>query len=489
MLENEWNMQLRDSIVNAFSAAVERFKQEKYLKFTWLRFLPEVLDGFFTPVGRAIIQNLQCSKVLLTADNTYQPPTKCINVRSGFRGANKVPLLPKEYLQDDLHYLSLSYISADLQHIRRLGVGEMSNIQFIRGLQNMGREIRKQPLPWQEAVCHTLTEILERHPWESIFEIKQISIIPLSDGSWVSADSVEDVFFASNVEDIPSDLELQFVDGSVEQTSPQYKLFEKLGLMKVDGETVVNRILEKHSCGDSIPWDLDLLICHARFLYSHKYLFEYLDSPLGLLVMTDEGEVCDACDTYYDFPDLGHQIRMLDVLPSPAKFLNPQYLENKDWSKWLRNVAGINTSPRLINGQLSPEFETLSRTVDTGVLLTVLERAWPKWQQTISPAAVSWLKNIEVRCEDGSRRALKKCYLKRLPLKKFSDLPFLLVQNPDSNRWNFLRQLDVIDQVDGDFHLRRLMSLRDTSVEDTEQIIRIYRQLESRFHEWPSVIR
>jgi hypothetical protein len=367
----------------------------------------------------------------------------------------------------------------------------MSDIQFIRGLQNMGREIRKQPLPWQEAVCRTLTEILERpQSWNSIFEMKQICIIPLSDGSWVSAESVEDVFFASNVEDIPSDLGLQLVENSIKRTSPRYRLFKKLGVMKVDGETVVKRILDKHRYDDdSIPWDLDLLICHARFLYSHKDLIEWFDSPLGLLVMTDEEELCDARDTYYDFPDLSHQISMSDVLPSPAKFLNPQYLENEDWSEWLRNVVGINTSPRLINDQLSPEFETLSRTVDTGILLTVLKEAWPKWQQTISSAAVSWLKNIEDSCEDGSRRALKMYYLKRLPLRNFSDLPFLLVKNPDSKSWNFLRELDVIDQVDGDFYLRRLMSLRDTSVEDTEQIVRIYKQLEVRFDELPSIIR
>ena len=485
ILDNEWNIQLRNAVVNAFSTAVERFKQDGGLRFTWLRFLPEIQDEFFWPVAHEIVRDLNRSHVLLTATNGYRLPAQCV-IAPSFKDDDGNPLLAEEYLGGSHYYLSPLYdLPTDTRHITRLGCCVMSDTQFLRGLQNMGHRIREKQSSWHETVCRALIGIMarSRSPYP---EIRKIRIIPLSGRSWVSAQSVMNVFFHSDVSGVPSDLGLQLVDPRIKQGSFQYQLLQALGVRRADPISIITKILEQHH-HNTIPPDLDSLIGHARFMYAYRNSVK-LPQPLILRVMSDKSQVSLSRDTYFDFPDLQCQVKLSAILPSPAIFLHPEYLKNPDWSNWLRDVVGINTSPRLIDGQLSPEFIGIHN-VDTRTFLTVLKEAWPKWQQTISQTAVSCLKDTVVQCEDGNMRALKTCCLKRRSLKDFSDLPFISVEYPDNASWDFLRCLDVVDQVDGKFFLQRLISLKESGTNDVEQVLRIYRQLGARFDECSDLIR
>jgi len=60
---------------------------------------------------------------------------------------------------------------------------------------------------------------------------------------------------------------------------------------------------------------------------------------------------------------------------------------------------------------------------------------------------------IQIVCENGERRSLKDTYLrtKDLKLYSFPDLSFLPIDDPDSYRWHFLKDLGVTTQVNALF--------------------------------------
>jgi hypothetical protein len=98
------------------------------------------------------------------------------------------------------------------------------------------------------------------------------------------------------------------------------------------------------------------------------------------------------------------------------------------------------------------------------------------------------LGEIEVTCEDGSKHTLKATYLRRAGLMKYPDLPFLPVINPELREWDFLSDLGVTYQVDGDFFLKRLVRLSAEGCDDEETIRNTYEQIQARFEENPKGI-
>jgi len=76
--------------------------------------------------------------------------------------------------------------------------------------------------------------------------------------------------------------------------------------------------------------------------------------------MDQEGDIVEGIEIHSDFLDL-ERIVSLTVLPPPASFLHPDYLEERDWWRWLHNEIGIKHYPHLVDdGDLSPEFLELS---------------------------------------------------------------------------------------------------------------------------------
>jgi len=74
-------------------------------------------------------------------------------------------------------------------------------------------------------------------------------------------------------------------------------------------------------------------------------------------------------------------------------------------------------------------------------------------------------------------------------LAEYTDLPFLLIDEPNSPDWDFLRSLKVTLQMDGTFFLGRLIDLQDVQSEDEEAICEIYSELQARFKDDAQGIR
>ena len=409
-----WNVTLRDAISTAFINAVTKFSMRPSLKFTWFRYLPQnIHDSFLGPVENAIISKLSSLPILCSADGIYRPPHKFI-IAGSFCDADGEPFIPEAYLPGKLYYLSHPYdLDTDGAHFERLGVKPMSNEHFVGGLTKMRLQMPLQSTIWHEAVCQKLYEIPNTRTGRRDFsrEIRRLPILPLSDGSWASGSSDSTIFFDTELAGIPQDLGIQFLEADISPASWRHKLFKNLGVREADCQFVANKILEHHR--NNWPHDsVQSIISHAIFMFVHRDS-KGCPRPTGMRVMDERAAVAEAKDIYADIPDPRQSIRMRDVLPPPARFLHPDYLQedsvarNETWKQWLCDSLGLNIFPRLIDGgKLSPEFEVLTRTVDTRTLLIVLKETWPKWSGRLCASAILWLSQIIVVCEDGNKRML-----------------------------------------------------------------------------------
>jgi len=493
MTDLEWNIALRDAIPATFLVAVEKFKTWPALQFNWFQFLPfKIDDPFFKSVKNTIISELSNRPILRSDDGQYDLASKFIIASHEFCDADGIPLVPEKHLPGGLHYLTLPYnIPRDRTRFECLGVLAMSNENFIRGLSNMHSQMPVRPTAWHEAVCRKLCQCWYYHS----NMIRNLHILPLgdSDRSWVSGGSTSDICFNSDLAVIPQDLNLRVLRADIPESSSRYELFVRLGVRKANPQHVAQKILQLHRSYNP-PKSLQSLVSHAIFMFNHRHSINF-SSAIGLRVMDEEGLVAESQEVYADIQSERQTIRMCGILRPPARFLHREYLlqvcvESKaEWESWLLDKLGVNLFPRLINGQLSPEFEALVETIETHQLLTILKETWPHWSTCISEAAKLQLSEIVVDCEDGSRRSLKTAYLKRGRLAEYTDLPFLLIDEPNSPDWDFLRSLKVTLQMDGTFFLGRLIDLQDVQSEDEEAICEIYSELQARFKDDAQGIR
>jgi hypothetical protein len=499
LVDLPWNTTLRKGVVDAFLEAVLRFQRHPSLEFVWFKYLPHMVDPFFSSVEHSIINALQGSPICRSRDGQYRLPSQCVILPREFCDQDNRPLIPEEFL-GDVRYLSTSYdIDADASHFKRLGVHTMSSDDFIAGLKNMNQHICDQPAPWQESVCDQLYSIYEQrnktmqHPAPQsqydprIVDIMPLRILPLGDGTWTSASSKGDIFFDSETVGVLRELDLRLLTADIKPNTLRYLLFGALGVKRADPQVIATKILELHRRGSHLQ-SRESFIQQARFLYTHRYSVG-VPRPTDLRVIDQKEYIVEGTKVYCDFPDIQRTIKLSEVLPSRAQFLHRDYLDTHDWYNWLREDVGINYFLRLVDGgDLSPTFWELTRTTDTRSLLTFLKETWPQWQGSLSANSESQLGDVEVTCEDGSKHCLNATYLRRAGLMKYPDLPFLPVTNPALREWDFLSDLGVTHQVDGDFFLKRLICLSAEGCDDEDMIRNTYEQIQARFEENPKGI-
>lgn len=492
MADLRWNITLRDAIADSFLTALNKLKSRATLEFTWIRFLPHgIVDPFFTPVEASIISKLANLPVIRAYDGTYDLPSKFIVAKKSYCGPDGItPIIPEAHLPDGLHYLPSSYNNdMDGAHFIRLGVLHMSDEHFLRGLQLMHGHLSTQTSAWHEAMCQSLYLLPRLRHGGLRIEIQRLLILPLDDDSWISGLSSTNVFFKSKLSGIPTDLGLRIIATHIPSQSWTYRLYEQLGVRESDSQRVANKILELHRRSNAIS--LRELLSHATFMFVHRHSRAF-PSAAGLRVADEDGKVVMGHDIYADILSAQQSKGMRGLLPPPARFIHANYLQadlGEEWKQWLCDSVGVNTHPRLVHGQLSPEFNALAHSVDTKTLLIVLRESWSQWSPKLSTAAYDKLSEIVVQCGDGRKFKLKETFVKRGVLANYLDIPFLPVDNPDSHIWDFLSRLGVTMQVDGPFFLRRLRNIRKSQIPERASVEDTYKQLEARFDDDPQGIR
>lgn len=178
--DKEWNEWLRDSIAAVFLDAVEEFKADKNLKYTFYNYLnfKKVDDDFFSPVADQIYVNLRDTECILTETELWKKPSDVL------RGDGEIrALVPNEALKNFFgkEYI-LSKIKSDGEILDKLGVVKFSNEDLIKCLENT-EWVKKQSDNWFALLYEYLSKEL---PHNLLGQLEGLDIIRLESGELTS---------------------------------------------------------------------------------------------------------------------------------------------------------------------------------------------------------------------------------------------------------------------------------------------------------------
>ncbi|KAJ7125259.1 hypothetical protein C8R44DRAFT_980460 [Mycena epipterygia] len=482
--DSPWNQVLRMRLVSVFLAAIEEFQRHPTLALVWYRYIPmDIPEGFFSPFADSLLAKLKTMDLLRSACGQLYRPSQLTTVPSEYLDDTGAPLVAEEFL-NNCRYLSSDYdLSDNYSHILyKLGVHVLSDSEFIDALSRMNSRgaIRQQSTSWHEAVSTQLRRLARYHR-KSIMALR---MVPLQDGSWVSLD-VGDLFFNSEIVDIPRDLGVRLLE-RLDRSSSRFLLFAQLGVENADSAAISQKIMDVHG-GTGYPSPSHVLN-HAHFLFAHRD-YNYLDQSdlRRLQVLNQDGILAKATNLYMDHEEHG-LMPLSEIISSRSLLLHDSYSSPPRnvavaiWKAWLKDVLHVNVSPRVIRGQFSFEFRDFLTHSDTEKILRALGDYWPRIGVAVAEAK-TFADKISVICQDGTSCALSGTALSRGPLQTFSHLKFLPVDDPESERWNFLVHFGVTLRPDGLLYLKWLRRLSQEKSDDIQVITFIYKQLEARFDE------
>ena len=476
---------------------MSQLRRRPGLTYTWIRYLQcHIPDGFFKPVYTSLISALQKTPVIFSSDGILCRPDQVLIPPPRFRNRDDAsPLVASKYLGSK-YYISAAYdASRDASVLTELGVKMLSATEFLDGLRAMQRDgsLIVQTDQWWETVSETLHSLF-REGYRD--KIRSLNVVPLANGSWTFA-AHGDLFFNSALADIPQDLGLQLVK-ELDVSSSQYRLLQDLGVKEASPTKVAELIAVFHWRTPVRQLAQADLSSHVRFLFRHWSQLERRTFN-RIWVLTDANVVLSPTEVYMDYPTHTSFILRRCLRGPNAHFLHPSYDnlpwssskdENLAWRDWLHLELGIHIAPRLGDGGLSQEFRDFARQADTVELLLFLREYFEDMAQQViaHDAARQELRDLQVTTSHGAKHSLHSTFLPRGHLSQFRDLPFLPINDPDDNRWDFLGTLGVSFQVDGTLFLKELVRLSETRLapaslfDETLAKARVlYKQLEVRF--------
>jgi hypothetical protein len=496
LADKEWNRALLRGIIDAFLLAVERFADHPTLRNVWFRYLPEsISDSFFCYVEYKLMTELQLRPILRSSDGTYDRASQFIILTPPFRDEVGAPLIPEEYLPRGLHYLSPDY-NADWDGfiLRRLGVREMTDDDFLEGFKSMDRAdlFGSKSAAWHESIASCILRLLCPTYGRGVRpEVTLLRILPLHNGTWAPAAFASKFMFPPAGVSIPDDLGLESIAPDIPVFSSRYNLFARLGVTLPNPAIIAQKILFAGG-----PRKVVDRVAHARFFFEHRAVPNM--PPAARLRLADElGGGAQADELYLDLPGEDGALALRDALsPLVARFLHPDYLsaydENDDvwsqWVSWLRDTVGVNVVPRVLNGHLTSDF--LNRVPElAGPELLLSLRAWwyPRLANQLTQAGAWALRTMPI-----AGRRLDTMYLRRGALARADqglELPFVPVEDPEDPRWDFLEKLGVAICLNAQFWVNKLVHMQGRGEKDGEKVAEIYRQLDARFDEDAGLIR
>ncbi|KAI1847927.1 hypothetical protein JX266_006040 [Neoarthrinium moseri] len=274
-----WNISLQTGIVNGIVGSLSRLAQIPMLQYTWFRWLQvargtstywiTVEDLIFSQLGnRLLFKSLDPSLERVQAANLYFIPEKyrfedglLVEHSPSFR-----KYLSREYDND---YKELSMRSI----IRKLGVKEMDNSFFLHELRDwlLSEDGAKthRTLSWLVSVAEVFNTVYTEQA-----ELRKLSIIPLGNDEWASANTPGLYLECKISGHVPPDTEFQVADPEAVRNSTLRSFFIALGLATLDADKVCNKILEAHDaarynrhnlCGKR----LDDWVADISFLYEN----------------------------------------------------------------------------------------------------------------------------------------------------------------------------------------------------------------------------
>jgi hypothetical protein len=394
-------------------------------------------------------------------------------------------------------YLSASYSAEDKEILREYGLKNlyMDEIIQLAALDSASNTSRLRGHGVDDSWYSTASVILS-FPFEmkrqdaAVKRVRHLKMIPLANEEWTSAKDGKIFHPMMGDTPVPDDLRFRLVHPNAIKNKNRRKLFEHLGMARLERKAVRERIL---SIYQSIPvgWPTPspVSVPHLRFLYlTHRPDDMASNKRKTIPIKTISGVFAKRpgeFDIYVRDEEPYGAFKLLDWKKSqqfPVCFIDEQYLhdppaESKDagisWRDWLYNYIGLRRHVRLLDRKnLSVSQEALFISEQSpDQFMGYLKHVWHKEMPTIaaSDKALRTLRNVEVPCGGGEEARLCETYLPLPPLKAtcarffdspgfpFLELPGLCIQAS----WLFLTQyLGVRFEDNVGFRLRILEAIK-----------------------------
>ena len=519
VVHSKRNQAVLKGVAKAFADAMVVFCNRPSLRYRWMRYLPEdsISDEFWKKLWTLVQGKLEQTPLLepWSGIGLYMP-WELEKLSERFVAEDRSPLLPD--IEGAEIYLSLKYMEADFQILRRLGTRSLQWTNFVDRLDADLRvhgskwRVLKNNADWRTRICKVLSTAIAKPDQGK--RLRALALIPLHDGRWISSASGTKIYFpTTDGVPIPVDLGLNLVCQMAEENVAWADLHLALGVMSCAQELVISSIIKRYNAAGLDNFKLFNGVAHIRYLY---WFFpnDRLSLASQVRLANQHGSLLKKGQYLY-FPEEEDDyspsklFKRDDQLPGlPVHYLHEDYLKAVDpetirhglpWMRWLEEMVGVRRTPELRakdhNG-LSKEFRYI---VDyrSDRLLGTLKRGWNSYGPHIYD--VKELLETAVLLENRHKTPLKRTFLPLPKLKQIAtelsivnSFHFIaiseLLRDEERMSWMFAEDLAVGFEENLDFYLSALETLKATeimlsAVSVRNQLNRIYKNIQSRCSE------
>ncbi|KAH7378152.1 hypothetical protein BKA64DRAFT_585931 [Cadophora sp. MPI-SDFR-AT-0126] len=525
VMTSQRNHGLIEAIADAFIAGVLQLCQQRTLEYKWMRYLPQnnyPWDGLWKDLISSIKSKLQDLAVFRSLERNTRRTIKDLFYRHPlYNDQHGAPLFAD--LRPEV-YLSDSYADSDIHILENFGLKQlvfdkiiaMARQDLLAAPEDSRIKSRHTDHDWHTRVYKTLN-IAWEYEWSScIRDLKQLNIVPLQDGSWVSSGSGSIFYPKYGDVAIPKDLGMRLVHPTATRNEKRCAFFDNLGVHRLNAAIVTSirdRILHPLTSPLRIV-DLQSSVERMRFLFLTQHLDPEEDCDLSDKFMVyDQLDVAiypSVTDLYISNDDPYGAELFLRQKGRQVHCVNARYFEgipsvtpgsNRTLHQWMHQHLGIRQHLRLVSSdQTSLSVECLdTATARQAEFLGFLGHLWPFEGNIVLTAAplLTALKATPILCMSGESEELRDTYLPLKPLldvyRHFLDteyFPFiqsseLSSQDQVPDLWSFLvRDLGVGYQDNVSFRLELMRFLKKANrdagtLDNPSRVLDLYQSLDA----------
>jgi hypothetical protein len=464
------NEGLAKGIAEAFVKGVLRLCDDDSLRFLWMRYLPREdaypWDSFWRRIIIDIETRLKDADIMEPArPGPRRPIARVVRHTPKELDRNGDPLFAD--INPPL-YLSKRYRAADLNLLAGLGLKYTAMDRIVARVKH------DLTLPNSRLKCHTdqdwhdraakLLQLPFTRNWPNrIQELRELDLLPLRGGGWISA-TAQHIYFSRIGElEIPSGLEgLHVICPTAATNVNRHRLFDLLGVEEADIGFIRSRILAIYPLSVNATITPSQGVEHIRFLYrTHQHAqppFRYDQ----LQVFSRTGRLINISEDYYIPSDepMGPTKLLEPTPPGPnpgdsasgyeVNFLHQCYLDDppeqpsensRSWVSWLMFHLRSRRNLRLTSPQrdwISDEAEYVSLERPDKFAEFVRTRWRDEGNILVEAISEPAITDASVPCIDWTMVPLGNVFLPTPPLKRLCArflrecefFPWLRVEEP-----------------------------------------------------------
>ncbi|KAF9876102.1 ino80 chromatin remodeling complex protein [Colletotrichum karsti] len=449
------NLSLIPEIANAFIIAASQFCEYATLRYEWLKYLPDRQDNSRAKIWDDLVDAI--SGNLIDAKVFYDNKSLALRDLSDLYRPEEAHFDEYgELLLDDgspgqvisRHYSKVALDTLDdYESLTSIGLPQVSR-WLEADLRDSASSRMKSPettKDWHERTARLLNSalayslLLYGRSRNEISELKAMDLIPLQDGSWVSAAPPANIYF-SQVRglNIPSTLGLRLVSRKV--VSPQrLKLFKSLGVKTASISRVRKTIVNDYDPDDDVMGHLTTETSrdHLEFLYLTENLTDEKLSYPDILVCDDVGLLCHPQHAYFNNHDT-EVLKSTPPGPNPGDgapgyffkaFLDNAYFDDQPdtpdnqtmtWYEWFSKRLKVMTNVKLPSrdGILPMDLKYVHEYRPEKFLSCLVEGyAASHGLEDLTLEGIGRLRGTDVLCVGNHLRPLEDTYFPARPLK------------------------------------------------------------------------